>query len=307
MILRVIETTGDDELARVFIGELSDGARIEFVESVQPPVPRTQKWVLIVSTLKGCPVGCPICDAGGGYRGKLGSEEIIAQVEHMIRRRYPDGRVLVPKLKIQFARMGDPALNDAVLDVLLELPGRMDIPGLMPAISTVAPWGRDSFMERLAQIKSEFYPNGRFQMQFSVHTTDAEARRKLIPVRTWNLDKMSEYGERFFEEGDRKIALNFAPVKGFPLEPSVIGKHFDPRYFMIKLTPVNPTFAAENFGLAGLINPTDSKQCSEVVKSFTDQGFDTILSIGDTRENAIGSNCGMYVEAGRRAATKSDN
>ena len=58
--MRVVRTTGDDDLARVFVAELADGAHVEFVESVQPPVPREEKWVLIVSTLKGCPVGCSI-------------------------------------------------------------------------------------------------------------------------------------------------------------------------------------------------------------------------------------------------------
>ena len=40
------------------------------------------------------------------YRGKLAAGEIIAQVEYLVRRRFPDGRADVPKLKLQFARMG---------------------------------------------------------------------------------------------------------------------------------------------------------------------------------------------------------
>ena len=49
--------------------------------------------------------------------------------------------------------MGEPTLNPAVLDVLDELPGLYDAPGLMPSISTVAPKGCDDFQERLMQIK----------------------------------------------------------------------------------------------------------------------------------------------------------
>ena len=94
--LRVVRSTGDDSLARVFVGELEDGSLVECVEAVQPPVPREAKWVLIVSTLKGCPVGCPICDAGGSYRGRLTADEIMAQVEYLVRLRYPDGVVPVP-------------------------------------------------------------------------------------------------------------------------------------------------------------------------------------------------------------------
>ena len=77
MTLRILHTVGDDELARVFVAETDDGSRVEFVESIQPPHPREEKWVLIVSTLKGCPIGCPICDAGGSFRGQLTSDEFF--------------------------------------------------------------------------------------------------------------------------------------------------------------------------------------------------------------------------------------
>jgi len=293
--MRIVRTTGDDDLARVFVAELEDGAHVEFVESVQPPVPREEKWVLIVSTLKGCPVGCPICDAGGDYRGKLTKEEILAQVEYLVRRRYPDGRVPVPKLKVQFARMGEPALNDAVLDALRELPRRLDLPGLMPSISTVAPRGRERFLEELRLIKREQYGGGRFQMQFSVHTTDEEARRRLVPVKTWTLEEMAAYGDRFFEAGDRKVTLNFAAAAGFPLEPEVLAPLFSPERFAVKLTPINPTFAAQRAGLKALVDPAHPRACRVLVERFERLGYETILSIGEVRENAIGSNCGMYV------------
>jgi len=32
-----------------------------------------------------------------------------------------------------------------------------------------------------------------------------------------------------------------------------------------------------------------------LVERFEGLGYETILSIGEVRENAIGSNCGMYV------------
>jgi 23S rRNA (adenine2503-C2)-methyltransferase len=291
----VVRTTGDDRLARVFVAELDGGTHVEFVESVQPPVPREQKWVLIVSTAKGCPVGCPICDAGGDYRGPLSVGQILAQIEHLVRRRHPDGRVPTPKLKIQFARMGDPALNDAVLEVLEVLPRRLELPGLMPCLSTVAPRGRDAFFARLLRIKQELYPAGRFQMQFSVHTTSAAARRRLVPIPTWSLADMAAYGDRFFAPGDRKVTLNFAPARGLPLEPKRLTALFSPDRFAVKLTPINPTAAAARSGLVGLVDPADEAGCRELVRRFEAAGYDTILSIGDLRENAIGSNCGMHV------------
>jgi 23S rRNA (adenine2503-C2)-methyltransferase len=293
--MEVIHSQGDDTLARVFVGRLEDGACIEFAESVQPPVPRADKWVLIVSTLRGCPVRCPICDAGGDYRGRLSAEEILAQIDHMVRRRYPQGRVEGRRLKIQFARMGDPALNDAVVDVLRLLPGRYEGPEIMPSISTIAPAGRNRFFEDLLAVKRELYAPGLFQLQFSLHSTCEVARRALVPARTWSFAQMARYGERFTSAGDRKVTLNFAPARGTPLDPGALARVFDPGLFVVKLTPINPTAAARRAGLEGLVDPADPQACEALAARFEGAGYETILSIGEPGENEIGSNCGMYV------------
>lgn len=305
-MLEILYTRGDDELARVFVARLADGSLVEFVESVQPPVPREEKWVLIVSTLKGCPVGCPICDAGGHYRGRLTSGEMLAQIDYLVRRRHPDGRVPVPKFKVQFARMGDPALNDAVIEVLRTLPRRYDAPGLMPCLSTIAPAGKEHFFEELIRVNREHY-RGRFQMQFSLHTTDEARRAELIPARTWTFAQMADFGERFFgagEGGGRKVALNFAPALGYPLEPEALLEHFSPTAFMVKLTPINPTSAAARSGLRGLIDPADRPAAQALADRFRAAGYETVLSIGELRENRIGSNCGMYVARLRGAGAR---
>ncbi len=293
--MKIVGQRGESDLATVYIGELSDGELIEFVESVQPPVPQSEKWVLIVSTLKGCPVNCPICDAGTSYAGKLSFGEIIGQIDYMVRKRYTNGKVPVSKFKIQFARMGDPAFNPAVLDVLQELPFVYDAPGLLPSISTIAPRGCDDFWDKLTYVKNRLYGNGRFQMQFSIHTSSEDSRGELVPCSTLSFAEMSEWGEEFFNSGDRKISLNFAAVKGYPVDPAVIADLFSPEYFMVKLTPVNPTHSSMSRGLFGVINPDSPETADELVSGFRDAGFDIILSIGETRENRIGSNCGMYV------------
>jgi 23S rRNA (adenine2503-C2)-methyltransferase len=295
--MNILQITGNRELARVFVAELDDGSKIEFVESVQPPKPLAEKWVLIVSTLKGCPVKCPICDAGGRYEGKLSKKEILDQISYLIFDRFSDGRPLTKRLKIQFARMGDPAFNDAVLDVLEELPHRFSGVPIQPSISTVAPFGRDAFFSRLLEIKNRLYPDGWFQMQFSIHTTDETKRRELIPIRTWTLHEMADFGRRFVLPGDLKISLNFAPVEGYPISPDRIAEVFSKDTFLIKLTPVNPTHAASASGLRGIIDAGRARQCEPITEQFRARGFETILSVGDEEENQIGSNCGMYVQA----------
>jgi 23S rRNA (adenine2503-C2)-methyltransferase len=296
-VLDLVSRSGRDDLATVRVGRLGDGSLVEYVDSVQPPVPRREKWVLIVSTLKGCPVGCPMCDAGGSYAGRLSAEEILAQLDCMVEERYPDRRVPVRRLKVQFARMGDPAMNPAVLEVLERLPGRYGGTSVMPCISTIAPAGCDRFMDALAGLKRRLYPSGRFQMQLSLHTTSEERRPELVPARTWSFARMAGWSRGFFAPGDRKVTLNFAPVEGFPMEPGELAGIFEPDMFFVKLTPVNPTASAVARGLRGAVDPDRPEEAEALADRFRGAGYETLLSIGETEENRIGSNCGMYVTA----------
>ncbi|MCK4845649.1 MAG: radical SAM protein, partial [Candidatus Heimdallarchaeota archaeon] len=143
---------GKEDLAILYVAK-NDDKVLEFVESLQPPIPREKKWVLIISTMYGCPIGCLMCDAGEYFHGKVSKEEMLEEIDYMVKARYPDGKVLVEKFKIQFARMGEPALNENVLEVLEELPKKYEAPGLLPCISTVAPKNSEEFFNRLITIK----------------------------------------------------------------------------------------------------------------------------------------------------------
>src|SRR4030043_1026374 len=122
--MKIIAEFGRDDLAKVYVAEMREsvpieknqhGHFVEFVESLQPPLSRNKKWVLIVSSMFGCPIQCKICDAGGDFSGCLTSEEILTQIDYMVSRRFPHKKPSTAKFKIQFARMGEPSLNPAVL------------------------------------------------------------------------------------------------------------------------------------------------------------------------------------------------
>lgn len=293
--MKIVSSVGKEEIAVVYVAELDNGELIECVESLQPPLPRADKWVLLVSTMFGCPVGCKMCDAGGFYHGKPDREQILEQIDFLVRRHYPDGRIPARQFKIQFARMGEPSLNPAVLDALEELPRRYHAPGLMPSVSTIAPWGTQAFFERLLEIKDRLYPGGHFQFQFSIHTTNAALRDEIIPVRKLGFDWMGEYGRRFFKPGDRKITLNFALAAGNPVDPQALLRHFDPALFLIKITPLNPTYRAAEHGLASHIDPARDSEQDALVAALRRAGYEVIVSIGEVEENLIGSNCGQYI------------
>jgi 23S rRNA (adenine2503-C2)-methyltransferase len=163
----------------------------------------------------------------------------------------------------------------------------------MPCISTIAPAGTEEFFEKLIKIKKKYY-KGRLQLQFSIHTTDERLRDWLIPINKWNFSDISEYGKVFYEDGDRRIALNFALGEGMPVEPLVLLKYFEPEYFCIKITPVNPTINAIQNQITSYIKAETGKY--EIIEKLRDSGYEVILSIGELEENQIGSNCGQYIQ-----------
>jgi len=292
--MNVTKEIGTDQVAKVYVAETEKGT-IEFAESMQPGVPREEKWVNIVSCLVGCPVRCKMCDAGKSYQGPLTKGEILEQVDFLVKKRFPGGQIPVKKWKVQFTRMGEPAYNSAVLDALEELPKIYDAPGLLPSVSSIGPKGCDQFFKRLRTIKNNLYSDGMFQMQFSIHTTDEKKRDELIPVPKMSFEDIASFGSSFFTEGDRKITLNFVVMEEYPIEVGILKKFFDPNLFIIKLTPLNPTRNADQNSLSGLLDPHDEKSVAGLVGELRSSGYDVIVSIGDLEENQIGSNCGMFV------------
>ncbi|MFH1873821.1 MAG: radical SAM protein [Pseudomonadota bacterium] len=294
--MKIIATTGNEDLAQVYLAELANGRQIEFVESKIPGQPREKKWVLILSTLAGCPSKCPMCDAGSlEYQGPLSSADIFAQIDYLVGLRYSPKNVPVEKFKIQFARVGEPSFNPAVLDVLEQLPSRYQAKSLIPAISTIAPAGQDKFFDQLLLIKERYF-RGKFQLQFSIHSTCQATRNRLIPLPHWPLKKIAAFGNVFCRPSDKKITLNFAAIKNVPFDSAVIAQHFSPEKFLIKITPLNPTDRSTKQNLSNGLDP-HHLECYEPAQALQKLGYDVILSIGELEENNIGSNCGQYILA----------
>lgn len=290
--MKVIGKVGREDIATVYIAENRKGFFTEFVESVQPPIPIGEKWVLIVSTLYGCPVKCKICDAGGFYKGRLTTEEILEQIDFLVQRHFPQKKIPVKKFKIQFARIGEPAFNEAVLEVIEKLKVLYDAEGLIICISTIAPYGTENFFNRMLKIKQKYY-QGRFQLQFSIHTTDYKLRDWLIPVKKWDFRKIADYGDLFYEYGDRKISLNFAIGENIDVDEKILLKYFNPEKFLIKITPINPTFSSMKNNINSYIKSENENY--EIINRLKKSGYEVILSIGEFEENKIGSNCGQYI------------
>jgi 23S rRNA (adenine2503-C2)-methyltransferase len=299
---QLVSTRGRPDLALVFLLQLCQErwSSVECVGALDPAVPRSQKMVIVVSSQFGCPMGCTMCDAGTEYHGNLSAEQIHEQIAFVIEHWAGPGLTSCPKLKVQFARMGEPALNRAVLRVLRELPARLQAPGLMPCIATVAPSRATDWLESLLQVRRETYGPGQFQLQFSVQSTSAAARRQMIPAAVWDLERINGYAQRFVQPGDRKVVLNFALAQGLPVEPEVLARLVSPDHCLIKLTPLNPTDRAARNGWRSVLSAEHADGAAELVAELRAMGFDCIVSIGAREESDMGSSCGQLAMLERR-------
>lgn len=295
--MKILEKREVPGLAGLYLAEFpGPGMRaVEFVDTVEPGVDKREKWVLMISTQFGCPVGCRMCDAGAmGFHGNLSAEQMLAQVRKVTADNPGLDPASHPKFKIHFARMGEPSLNPAVLEALERLPEEMPWPGLMPSLSTVAPANpeAEAFMARLAEVKTRHYPGGNFQLQISVHATEAGLRSRIVPVPVWSLERIAAYGRTFVRPGDRKITLNFALSQGEKLGAEKIKAVFDPALFLVKVTPVNPTYTAGANGASYVWNNPPDGLAGDAA-ALEAAGFKVILSPSAPEEIAAETSCGQ--------------
>ncbi|MFI5350175.1 MAG: isochorismatase family protein [Elusimicrobiota bacterium] len=295
--MKVVTTRSAGPLGRVYLARLPGKTErlIEFVDTVEPGVPKERKWVLMLSTQVGCVIGCRMCDGGAmGWRGNLSAGEITAQVRRVVRDNPGLDARRHPKFKVHFARLGEPTLNPATPEALERLAAEWGGPGLTASISTVAPDApaAAACLEEMRAIKDRLYGGGRFQLQFSAHSTDESARRRVMRARPWSLERVADFGRRWRRPGDRKVTLNFALGPDQPLDPEAAARLFDPEHFLFKITPVNPTHAAEANGAARLWSesPADVAAAAAGLRA---RGFTVILSPSTRAEVDAATSCGQ--------------
>lgn len=115
-----------------------------------------------------------------------------------------------------------------------------------------------------------------------------------MPMPKWGFEEISRYGERFHYQGGRKITLNFALAEGMPIDAAVLRGRYHPDVFLIKMTPVNPTYAAEANGVRSSFG--NGGETERLIDMLRERGYEVILSLGAVEENRIGSNCGQYIK-----------
>jgi 23S rRNA (adenine2503-C2)-methyltransferase len=185
---------------------------------------RSERWLIGVSCMSGCPVRCKFCATGKLKKFRnLTRTEICDQVHFILGKhnRKPSDSA---EFKINYTRMGEPFMNiDSVKGAIKEI-SHMN-PDTHHYISTIGIKGSDfSWVEN------------NITLQVSLHSLDEDRRNWLIP----NKNKMSieELGQ-IRTLSNLKTTVNLTLVDEGDFNIIELKKHFDPDFFFIKLSPIN--------------------------------------------------------------------
>lgn len=297
----IVEKKGSEDIAVVYLlrSRQDPDVFVECVESLDPPTPPEDKWVITLSSQKGCPAKCVFCDASFYFKGSLSEEELLGQLELILDRHRDDGRMESRKIKLHLARMGEPSFNDSIPGFLEEIRERYTETPFIPTIATIGPAGREEWFWKLKALKDDYFGGGFFQLQFSMNTTDERFRDGLMPAKKMPFGKISSFGKDWVLPGDRKVTLNYALFAEAPFRAENIISLFDPSSFLVKLTPMNPTEASSAKGMESDIrfDGSVSERVLEEKEKLERAGFEVIVSIGSLEEIRTGSNCGQLAFA----------
>lgn len=195
---------------------------------------RSERWMIGVSVMSGCPVGCKFCATGQmkGWRN-MSSAEIFSQVMFVINQSgcNPNDS---KEFKINYTRMGEPFLNIAnVIDAINAI--SHIYPNTHHYISTIGIKGSD-----FSWIKENI------TLQISLHSLDEERRNSLIPFK--NKMTIPELG-MIATKSNLKTTLNLTLVDEADFDIEKLKENFPPEHFFIKLSPINPNVVSEKNNL----------------------------------------------------------
>lgn len=164
------------------------------------------------------------------YRN-LTAEEIVEQVEFIINKNKDYKFEEAWEHKINYTRMGEPFLNLDEVKKAIEIIDKK-YPNTHHYISTIGLQGSD-----FSWIKDNI------TLQISLHSLDEERRHNLIPVK--KLMSIEELGQ-IRTNSNLKTTVNMTLVDFDDFDINILKQYFDPKYFFIKLSPINENEISES-------------------------------------------------------------
>lgn len=266
------------------------------------PLPLSEKWAVTISTQYGCSMGCRFCDVPKVGPGVNISEiDMLAMVRHSVSRE----TVHTKRLNIHFARMGEPTFNPDVIKAARSLKDIYQKPNSMgfadtvhPVVSTMMPC-YNKHLERFLSDWLEFKTasQGEAGLQLSINSTSRVERHRMFNGRALMLSEIAPLMQGLIKRHGvvgRKITLNFA-LAGYTIDAGYLAKLFDPRYFLIKLTPMHKTRAALSSGIETKGDYTTFEPYAETEEALKAVGFDVLVFIASKEEDESRITCGNAI------------
>lgn len=248
-------------------------------------------WYTSVSCQKGCPMKCLFCDCPGyGYYGNVSADDLKYQVNTILDN---VGSTHTRYFGVDFTRMGEPTLNDSVLDfiefdLVNTVRAKADADVIVPTVSTMFPKNKitvTKFLQRYCRIKNEVF-GGNAELSLSICSTDEDARNSLYRNMSLSLSDIADICASLPAPTKSKYKLDFPVTKDSIIDPDVIDKLFDKSKFEIKLTPIHETFNAQDNGYISASEYDFSKVFAPVEKAFADKGWDVSVYFDKKGEDA---------------------
>lgn len=196
---------------------------------------RSERWMIGVSVMSGCPVGCKFCATGQmkGYRN-LTVDEIVSQVDFIVDDSNMYNPVESKEFKINYTRMGEPFLNIENVRAAIERISEK-YPNTHHYISTIGIKGSD-----FSWIKDNV------TLQISLHSLDEDKRNWLIPYKKkMTIPELGMIATR----SNLKTTLNLTLVDESDFDIEKLKEHFPAKDFFVKLSPINPNTVSEKNNL----------------------------------------------------------
>lgn len=259
------------------------------------------KWLLTVSTQKGCVHNCKFCDVAPlSFKGNLTGEEILEQIMMLVASTPEIMAGGTRKAKIGFARMGEPAHNfDNVTDLITKyLVDKQAVTmksdytknfnkankhidwlpcfnSILPMKTTEGLTGED-IIRRLLNLKEKKW-NGKLHFQISCNSTDEEVRKKLFGgADVLPLEKLIEIVNKY-PITNRTVTLNFIVMQGVPINIDyLIRLGLNPEKFAVKLIPLNRTDNAEKNNLETVYNYNNYEELQKYAEKFAENGIPVV-------------------------------
>ena len=194
-----------------------------------------KRTVICCSVQSGCPIGCSFCGTGRFFIRNLDAFEIVEQVDTVLSTIDCDTKD-IEKFQIMFMSMGEPFLNYSNLELaIMFLNNKYKNAQLL--VSTSAPTTLKEYITPFLLLAKKIDKVG---LQFSVHESTNEARKKLIPTETSTLKQIALYGRLFAEYVERKPFFNYCVHEGNSSQEDVnrLAEIFNPDIWEVTLSVI---------------------------------------------------------------------